>query len=84
LLDRFLAPRLLEALADSPVVLIHGPRQCGKTTLARQVRDAAGYTYLSFDDDVQRAAAQTDPVGYVADLPDKVVFDEVQRVTMES
>ncbi len=77
---RFLQPRLIEAMADTPVVLIHGPRQCGKSTLARQVGDAAGYTYLSFDDDVQRASAQADPIGYVADLPDKVVLDEVQRV----
>jgi predicted AAA+ superfamily ATPase len=70
----------MEALADSPVVLIHGPRQCGKTTLARQVGDAEGFTYLSFDDDVQRAAAQADPVGYVADLPERVILDEVPRV----
>jgi SpoVK/Ycf46/Vps4 family AAA+-type ATPase len=41
---RFLQPRLIEAMADTPVVLIHGPRQCGKSTLARQVGDAA---YLS-------------------------------------
>ena len=34
---RFLRPRIVEALADSPVVLLHGPRQCGKTTLARLV-----------------------------------------------
>lgn len=77
---RHVRPRLLEALADTPVVLIHGPRQCGKTTLARQVGDAAGYAYSSFDDDVLRASAQSDPVGFVADLPDKVVLDEVQRV----
>ncbi|HEY6642181.1 MAG TPA: ATP-binding protein [Povalibacter sp.] len=73
-------PRLVEALADTPVVLVHGPRQCGKTTLARQVGDAGRYAYVSFDDDVQRAAAQADPVGFVADLPDKAVLDEVQRV----
>jgi hypothetical protein len=80
LYPRYLQPRIIEALADSPVVLIHGPRQCGKTTLARQVADDEGFTYLSFDDDVQRAAAQADPVGYVADLPERVVLDEVQRV----
>ncbi|HPL23977.1 MAG TPA: ATP-binding protein [Candidatus Cloacimonadota bacterium] len=80
LYPRCLQPRVIEALADSPVVLIHGPRQSGKTTLARQVGDAEGFKYLSFDDDIQRAAAQADPVGYVADLPERVILDEVQRV----
>ncbi len=77
---RFLRQRVEEALADSPVVLIHGPRQCGKTTLARQVGDETGFAYFTFDDDVQREAARTDPVGYVADLPERAVLDEVQRV----
>ena len=77
---RFIRPRLSEALGDSPVVLVHGPRQCGKTTLARAVGDAAGFSYLSFDDDVLRASAQTDPMGFVADLPGKTVLDEIQRV----
>lgn len=77
---RFVTPRLKEALADTPVVLIHGPRQSGKTTLAREVGESAGYAYIGFDDDVLRAAAQADPMGFVADMPDKVVLDEVQRV----
>lgn len=42
---RFIEPRLAEALADSPAVLIHGPRQCGKTTLARM---ACGPDSLAF------------------------------------
>lgn len=67
-------------MEDSPVVLIHGPRQCGKTTLARMVGDAAGYEYITFDDDVQLAAALADPVGFVADLTDRTILDEVQRV----
>ena len=77
LIKRLIRPRLLEALADTPVVLIHGPRQCGKTTLSKTLK---GYAYITFDDAVQLAAARADPVGFVADLPERVVLDEVQRV----
>ncbi len=77
LIPRFVRPRLLEALADTPVVLVHGPRQCGKTTLALTLKD---YDYITFDDAVQLAAAKADPVGFVADLPQQVVLDEIQHV----
>ncbi len=76
---RFARPQLEEALADTPVVLIHGPRQCGKTTLARLVGDDSGYAYLSFDDDALLAAVRADPAGFVDDLPPRAVLDEVQR-----
>lgn len=76
---RFAAPLLTQALADSPVVLIHGPRQCGKTTLAQAVGAELGYTYRSFDDAVTLAAATSDPVGFVDELPARVILDEVQR-----
>jgi hypothetical protein len=72
-------PRLLEALADSPVVLIHGPRQCGKTTLARTL-EKKKYAYFSFDDDVTLSAARSDPVRFAEDLPERTILDEVQRV----
>lgn len=77
---RFLTPRLLEALADTPVVLIHGPRQAGKTTLARTVGEDRGHVYFTFDDIVTLEAARADPVGFVDDLPPRVILDEVQRV----
>ncbi len=76
---RFAEPRLVEALQDTPVVLIHGPRQCGKTTLARIVGEARDYAYFNFDEDVTLAAT-ADPVGFVADLPERSILDEVQRV----
>lgn len=77
---RFADARLVEALDDTPVVLIHGPRQCGKTTLAQAVGERRGYSYFTMDDAVTVAAATTDPMAFVADLPDRVILDEVQRV----
>ncbi|MGV8083919.1 MAG: ATP-binding protein [Coriobacteriia bacterium] len=77
---RFAQPRVVEALLDSPAVLIHGPRQCGKTTLARTVGEQLGYSYLTFDDDTLRQSAEVDPMGFVADLPQRTIIDEVQRV----
>jgi predicted AAA+ superfamily ATPase len=78
--SRHLAPRLREALADTPAVLVHGPRQCGKTTLARAVGDPRGYRYVAFDDAAVLAAARSDPVGFVSHLPARTILDEVQRV----
>ena len=97
LYSRFAERRLVEALEDSPVTLIHGPRQCGKTTLALMVcapeqlasegrpsvvlpTGSPSYTYLTFDDAVTREGAETDPMGFAADLPERVILDEVQRV----
>ena len=79
LYPRFAEARLAEALADTPVALIHGPRQCGKTTLAQMAGEPRGYAYFSFDDDVTLGAALADPVGFVADLPRQAILDEVQR-----
>jgi len=79
LYQRFTEETLREALQDTPVVLIHGSRQCGKTTLAQSVGEQLGYHYISFDDDNQLQAAKTDPVGFVQSLPELTIIDEVQR-----
>ena len=76
---RFAESSLNEALADTPVVLIHGPRQSGKTTLAQKVGEVRGYSYFSLDDNVVLASAQADPVGFVGDLPERTILDEIQR-----
>ncbi|HEY9568960.1 MAG TPA: AAA family ATPase, partial [Thalassobaculum sp.] len=65
------------ALADTPVVMVNGPRQSGKTTLVRTLPEA-GRLYLSLDDDTTLAAARSDPAGFVRDL-DTVAIDEIQR-----
>lgn len=74
---RSIQPRVLDALADTPVVLLSGPRQAGKTTLVRQL---AGPTrrYLTLDDEVTRLAAREDPVGLIRSI-DCAVIDEIQR-----
>lgn len=79
-IPRFIQERVEEALTDTPVVLIHGPRQSGKTTLARHVGQEKGFAYYSFDEVGVRSAAQDDPAGFVAGLPERVILDEVQRV----
>jgi uncharacterized protein len=79
LYPRFTEASIHVALKDTPVVLIHGSRQCGKTTLAQSVGKQLGYHYISFDDDNQRQAAKTDPVGFVQNLPEKIILDEIQR-----
>lgn len=76
---RFTEETLLEALKDTPVVLIHGSRQCGKTTLAQSVGAQQGHHYISFDDDNQLQAAKADPIGFVKSLPEMTILDEIQR-----
>jgi predicted AAA+ superfamily ATPase len=76
---RFSESNLRAALNDTPVVLVHGSRQCGKTTLADEVGRQLGYHYVSFDDDNQLQAARTDPMGFIQSLPEKVILDEIQR-----
>ena len=74
---RFLEHRVREALADTRVVLIAGPRQSGKTTLAEQFA-SDGMPYLTLDDQTTLATARQDPVGFIRGL-DRAVIDEVQR-----
>lgn len=77
LYPRSIEPRMTEALLDTPVVLLAGPRQAGKTTLARQMA-GQGMRYLTLDDDLTRLSAREDPVGMIRSL-DKAVIDEIQR-----
>lgn len=77
LFTRRIEPRIAEAMADTPVVLLAGPRQAGKTTLVRQVAQGR-LRYLTLDDDLTLLSAQQDPVGMIRSL-DRAVIDEIQR-----
>jgi len=64
------------AMKDTPVVLINGPRQSGKTTLVKQY--SPSLPYYTLDDDNTLNAAKQDPVGFVNQI-DKGIIDEIQR-----
>lgn len=68
---------LQDALSDSPVVLVNGARQTGKSTLVQNLKRSA--RYYTLDDPAVFAAARHDPHGFVAALPEHVTLDEVQR-----
>lgn len=76
-MERHLQGSLREALSDTPVVCLLGPRQCGKSTLA--AHQDSGRTYISLDDANYLDIARRDPQGLVADLPSSVTIDEIQR-----
>lgn len=78
LYPRGAAERIRTALKDTPVVLINGPRQCGKTTLARTLLEP-DRPYFTFDDETTLSSAVTDPVGFIRQI-DTAVIDEVQRL----
>ena len=68
----------LEPLAKGfPVIVISGPRQSGKTTLAKTV--FSHKTYVSLENPDERAFAQEDPKRFLQRFPDGAVLDEVQR-----
>ena len=77
LYPRRIQQRLAEALLDTPVVLLAGPRQAGKTTLVRQIA-AKGLRYLTLDEELTLLSAREDPVGMIRSL-DRAVIDEIQR-----
>jgi uncharacterized protein len=74
---RYAESRVRTALRDTRVVALSGPRQSGKTTLARRIAGPA-MRYLTLDDAVTLEAALGDPVAFVRAL-DRAVIDEIQR-----
>ncbi len=75
-LPRHAEARVRQALADTRVAAIIGPRQSGKTTLARKL--ARGRVFFTLDDEQTRLFAQNDPAGFLRDV-DGAVIDEIQR-----
>ena len=70
--------RIEEGLAKSPVVLLLGPRQCGKTTLARHFSGRPDVHWFDLENYLDRSRLEDNPMGTLHPLRGTVVLDEVQ------
>lgn len=77
MIERQLAPTLSRLAKSFPVLAITGPRQSGKTTLARHL--FPDKPYVSLEDPTERAFAAEDPQGFLSRFTQGAIFDEAQR-----
>ncbi len=80
MIHRRIAPEVALLLSQSPAVVLTGPRQVGKTTLALEIAEGKPATYLDLESERDRARL-TEPELYFADHADELlVLDEIQRL----
>ncbi len=77
MIERHAKTALQDALSDTPVVLIHGPRQSGKSTLGQALDP--GRKYVTLDDPIALSLARRDPRAFLETYPAPVMIDEAQR-----
>lgn len=78
MIDRTVEQHILRLSRQYPVVTVTGPRQSGKTTLCQKVFPHK--KYISLENLDHRRIAAKDPRGFLSDLPDGAILDEIQRV----
>lgn len=77
MITRDIEVKIKELSAKFPIITITGPRQSGKTTLVKKIfREKS---YISLEDPANRDFAISDPKAFLAQYPDGVILDEVQR-----
>jgi predicted AAA+ superfamily ATPase len=79
MIERNITPNIRAALADTPVVIVHGARQTGKSTLVRELAKSRGCEYVTLDDAAPLSAVRLDPAGFIQGIDGPVVIDEIQR-----
>lgn len=77
MLNRIASSTALRLARGFPVLAITGPRQSGKTTLARAL--FSGKPYVTLEDPEEREFADADPRGFLARFPEGAIFNEAQR-----
>lgn len=78
LVERTAEDTIKLALTDTPVVVVNGPRQVGKTTLTRNLSYPGSVEFVTLDDKANRVAAGRDPRSFVRRRADTLVIDEAQ------
>ena len=77
MIERTLSKKLASLAQQFPVVTVTGPRQSGKTTLARMV--FKNHDYVSLEEPHEREFALSDPKGFLKRYSGNVILDEIQR-----
>jgi len=78
-IQRNIQNSIRRALSDTPVVLLNGARQTGKTTLVQELAATSGSQYFTLDDVATLGLAVGDPSGFIRNLTGPVVMDEIQK-----
>ena len=79
MIQRAIEDAIRRAMADTPVVLLNGARQTGKTTIVQAIAATTGAAYFTLDDAATLALIAGDPSGFVRGLTGPVVLDEIQK-----
>jgi len=79
MIRRSIEDSIQRAMSDTPVVLLTGARQTGKTTLAQAMATTTGAQYFTLDDAATLGLASSDPAGFIRNLSGPVVLDEIQK-----
>jgi uncharacterized protein len=80
LIPRNLKTNVLTAASDTPVVMVNGARQTGKSTLMKGLFPGNGPEYVTLDDMSVLALASSGPQAFIESLPERVILDEIQRL----
>lgn len=78
IIERILAPDLKRLASTYKVLTIFGPRQAGKSTLAKKVFQE--YEFINLEDSALSMEAIEDPKGFLINHPSPLIIDEIQRV----
>lgn len=78
---RHVESNIVAALEDTPVIVINGARQTGKTTLCEQLIKHKVFDgdYITFDNPALLKAAKDDPLGFLRSRPQHIILDEIQK-----